>query len=59
LFETFDPTVSNINIKFQTNLQTLFDDLGWNKYVTNNVSKNASVVQIHLEFFSYKSFLRG
>jgi len=44
----------NININFQTNLQTLLEDLGWNKYVTSNVSMNASVTPIHLELFSFQ-----
>jgi len=32
--------------------------LGENKYVTNNVSMNASVTPIHLKLFSFQS-LRG
>jgi len=43
--------LSNININFQTKLQTLFEDLGWNKYVANNISMNASVAPIHLKLF--------
>jgi len=43
--------LSNININFQTNRQTLFEDLDWNTYATNNVSMNASVAPIHLKLF--------
>jgi len=45
--------LSYINIDFQTNLQTLFEDLGWNKYVTNIVSLNASVA-LHLKANSFE-----
>jgi len=45
---------SNININFQTNLQTLIEDFGWNKYVIDNASMNASVAPIHLKLFSFQ-----
>jgi len=47
---------NNININFQTNLLTLFEDLGWNKHVTNDVSMNASVAPIHLKLFFFNNF---
>jgi len=47
------------NINFQTKLQTLFEDLGWNKYVTNNVSMNASVAPIHLKLFFFSIVFKG
>jgi len=49
----------NININFQTKLQTLFEDLGWNKYVTNNVSMNTSVTQIYLKLFLFSIGFKG
>ena len=47
------------NINFQTKLQTLFEDLGWNKYVTNNVSMKASVAPIHLKLFFFSIVFKG
>jgi len=35
---------------------TLFEDLDWNKYVTNNVSMNASVAPIHLKLYFFNNF---
>jgi len=49
----------NININFQTNLLTLFVDLGWNKYFTHNVSVNASVAQINLKLFYFSIIFKG
>jgi len=40
-------------INFQIKLQTLFEDLGWNKYVTNNVAMKASAAPIHLKLYSF------
>ena len=51
--------LSDIDISFQTKLQTLFEDLGWNKYVTNNVSMNASVAPIHLKLFFFSIVFKG
>jgi len=51
--------LSNININFQTNLQTLFENLGWNKYVANSVPMNASVAPIHLKLFSFPIVFKG
>jgi len=52
--------LSDINTNFQTKLQTIFEDLGWNKHVTNNVSMNASVALINLKLFFFSIvFLRG
>jgi len=39
-------------INFQIKLQTLFEDLGWNKYVTN-VAMKASAAPIHLKLYSF------
>jgi len=47
--------LSDIDISFQTKLQTLFEDLGWNKYVTNN----ASVAPIHLKLFFFSIVFKG
>ena len=49
----------NININFQTNLQTLFEDSVWNKNVANNVSMNVSVAPIYLKLFSFQWFKEG
>jgi len=50
---------SNINNNFQKNLQTLFDDLGCNKNVTNNVSMNASVAPIYLKLLLFSIVFKG
>jgi len=51
--------LSNINSNFQTNLLTLFEDLGWIKYVTNNVSTNAFVALIPLKLFLISVIFKG
>jgi len=40
-------------------LQTSFEDLGWDMYVTNNVSMNASVAPIHLKLFFFSIVVKG
>jgi len=51
--------LSDININFQTKLQTLFEYLAWNKYVINNVSMNAFVAPIHLKLFFFSIVFKG
>jgi len=51
--------LSDINTNFQTKLQTILEDLGWNKHVTNNVSMNASVALINLKLFFFSIVFKG
>jgi len=51
--------LSNISINFQTKLQTVFGNLGWDMYVTNNVSMNASVAPIHLKLYFFSIVFKG
>jgi len=45
--------VSNINTNVQTNLLTMVEDLGSNKYATNDISMNAYTASILLKLFFF------
>jgi len=51
--------LSNVSIDFQTNLLALFEDLGGNKYVTNNVLMNVSAALIHFKLFFFSIIFKG